>query len=138
MRFSPRPHPFPILRAHAALHCCFLSRLRRPRHHRALDDGDGAQEHRLLTSTRSAASFQAENLFDAIEISMLSAAAEGPAAAWPRQGRYRVGFSAWPWLQAAPVDTVAGWTSQSSAGLRFGAPGERCTLESCLWGSGAV
>ena len=52
--------------------------------------------HRLLTSTFSAASLQAENLFAAIEIIMLSVAAEGSAAARPGQGSSRLGFGARP------------------------------------------
>ena len=85
-----------------------------------------------MTCTCSTASFQAENLFSAIEIFMLSVAVQAPAASWPQQARSQLQFCARPWLQVVPVARVVGWTSQSSAGLRFGAPGERCTLESCL------
>ena len=83
----------------------------------------------------SAASLQAENLFSAIEIFMLSAAAEGPAAARPGQAISRLGLLARPWLQAVPVTRVTGWTSQRRAELRFGAPSDRGTLEACLRGS---
>ena len=102
--------------------CSPLYRLHRLRHQRALDDGDGVQEHRLLTCTCSAASFQAENLFAAIEIFILSAAAQAPAAAWPRQARSRLGFCARQWAQVVPVARVVGWTSPGSEEQRFGAP----------------
>ena len=105
--------------------CCPMRRLHRVQHHRALDDGDGAREHRVLTSTSSATSLQAEYLFAAIEIFMLSEAAQAPAAARPRQGRCRLGVRARPWLQAVPVARGVGWTSPGREELRFGAPSER-------------
>ena len=43
--------------------CLPVCRLHCVRHDRVVDDGDGAQGHRLLTYTFSAASLQVENLF---------------------------------------------------------------------------
>ena len=77
----PARTPFPFCMLVTRYICCPMCRLHRVRHDQGVNSGDSALQQRRLTPTGSEASSLADNFFNAINIKMVSAAAEALAAA---------------------------------------------------------